>query len=241
LFVRARLDLRSTHHIMPNDPIELLKRVADRLGREVAGLSMPEKIREQFAYLQISQLNRLADGFLVLFEAGRMQIAGCLTRPLIESFLNLKAALNESTYAASKSVADMSKYIHFIKRLRDNSQPDQTKGTFEQLVIANEKTLNNLMEAHQVSLRDWNVRQIAEKAGCLPLYENAYPFFHPSVHARVDGIFPQESGLHDDLLIDIVTVVLMDTVSATIAEFYPERLSAHEEQIEAWQKEREEL
>jgi len=157
--------------------------------------------------------------------------------PVVEAFLNLKASIADSSFAASKCVADIDEAIKLDKARRDKCPIPEIQARLKATIDANLKIRDNLVKHHQVpKVRRWNAKQIAEVADLVPFYDAAYSTFHPAIHAGLDGNSIESTSTYVSLVVYHLTVIVMDTFTLALQKFAPEKVPVHAEEQRGWRK-----
>jgi hypothetical protein len=217
--------------------IQLLKEITAALAKEADAIPEQSRIQFQFARFQIKNIRNLAEGFLILERESRLEVAGCLTRPSVEAFLNLKASIADSSFAASKCVADICEAIKLDRVRRDKCPIPEVQARLQATIDANLKIRDSLMKHHQIpKARRWNAKEIAEVADLVPFYDITYSTFHPAIHAGLDGNSIESSPTYVSLVVYHLTVIVIDTFTLALQQVAPEKIPAYAEDLKGWRK-----
>jgi hypothetical protein len=217
--------------------MKLLTEVTAALGREADAIPDQSRIQPQFARFQIRNIRNLAEGFLILERESKLEVAGCLARPTVEAFLNLKASLTDASFAASKCVADIGDAIKLDQVRKEKCPIPEVQVRLQATIDANLKIRDNLMKHHRIpSSRRWNAKEIAEVGKLVPFYDTAYSTFHPAIHAGLDGNSIESSTSYISLVVYQLTVIVMDTFMLTLKEFAPGKIGEYEEELKGWRR-----
>jgi Family of unknown function (DUF5677) len=139
-------------------------------------------------------VNRAADGYLCLRESGRMDASKLLVRPALEAVFCGTAAIKNKKFLFRKAYSEWEEDKKFFAK--DAAGKKDADEYPKQLQVQFRK--HN--PAYPVSLKIISVRDAAEMAELLPVYEYAYRIYCKYTHSAmraVSGNLDHGTDLHD--------------------------------------------